>query len=340
MKTNPIKENTSNTTGSAAAVTTSSNPSTTTIGKEKPKPTVNVKRADLPNVIKNLKDTDTQVNVIDETQDATEAPKRLVYVSEVKDSVSGKISQPFTIGGKKYQMVRALSPDNEKVMGVYSFDDTDELGENLIYDVKDFENIAKKAVDEEEAQAKVIAEPAPEAKAEEPAETEEAESAEERMNPSFAGFKHFIVNKKTGKARKFKSIEELAKATMGEGEAYMGLKSFKKFVDEALFGAGKKASISEEDIATAGEDDIEMSVMAEKLMTQIKTKIPTSIIASIKTPVAQREVIAAFAKMIGVPRNGLSTLIAGLKDMSKTNVPVSESTGRKTIMTLKVKNLK
>jgi hypothetical protein len=39
-------------------------------------------------------------------------------------------------------------------------------------------------------------------------------------------------------------------------------------------------------------------------MDEIKRRIPSNIIDTIKTPVARREVIAAFAEMIGVPRTG------------------------------------
>ena len=41
------------------------------------------------------------------------------YLSNVKDSNTGEISKPFTIGTKKYQMVRGLTPSKEVVMGVY-----------------------------------------------------------------------------------------------------------------------------------------------------------------------------------------------------------------------------
>jgi len=79
--------------------------------------------------------------------------------------------------------------------------------------------------------------------------------------------------------------------------------------------------------------------------------------------VAQREVIAAFAEMIGVPRNGLSKLIAGLKDLAinnkagtasnpaktaQTPQPATQGTqatgaiqeGKKIIQTIKVKDIK
>ena len=63
-----------------------------------------------------------------------------------------------------------------------------------------------------------------------------------------------------------------------------------------------------------------MSVKAKKLMNLIEKRVPAGIFKTIRTPVAQRQVIAAFAEMIGVPRAGLSNLIAGLKDLAHNNM--------------------
>lgn len=295
-------------------------------------PTVYAKKADLKKTMDNLKGVEADVIVLE-------------YLSEVMDSENGKISQPFTIGDKKYQMVRAVTPNKEKVMGVYSFNEVNEDGSNKIYSVEAFEkNIAKKAIME----TGVVEPEGPEAVTLNP--------IEEKENPSFAGYKHFIVNPKTGKSKKFKSIEELAKAQMGEGEKYMGIREFKKFVDESLFGAGKRQPMTEVDDVSGDESDDEMNVKAKKLMLMISKRIPETVIKTIKTPIAQREVIAAFAEMIGVPRNGLSKLITGLKDIAKTGTnkpdpiekgtepapastqqPVAES---KIIKTIKVKDIK
>jgi hypothetical protein len=242
---------------------------------------------------------------------------RLEYLSEVMDSESGEMSKPFTIAGKNYQMVRAITPNKEKVMGVYCMDEMNEDGTNKIYDVKEFEDkIANKHLKKENTM-----------------ETE-------KTSPNFEGYKHFIVNQKTGKSRKFKSIEELAKAQMGEGEKYMGVKEFKKFVDEALFGTGKKSIVREEDADMTGNDE-GMQMKAKKLIMLIQKKIPSQTIEQIKkNKIAQKEVVAAFAEMIGVPRNGLSQLIAGIKDLAKADgqqqaqAPVTES------RIIKVKDIK
>jgi hypothetical protein len=288
---------------------------------------VSLKKPKVQKAISDLEKDKVSIQVVEES---------LEYLSEVKDTESGKISQPFTIGDKKYQMVRAVTPTKEKVMGVYSFNDLNENGSNKIYSVEDFEkNIAKKAIME----TGVVEPEGPEAVTLNP--------MEEKETPSFAGYKHFIVNPKTGKAKKFKSIEELAKAQMGEGEKYMGIREFKKFVDESLFGAGKRQSMTEVDDVSGGESDEEMNIKAKKLMDMISKRIPEAVIKTIKTPIAQREVIAAFAEMIGVPRNGLSKLITGLKDIAKTGTnnqapantqqPVSEN---RIIKTIKVKDIK
>lgn len=285
-----------------------------------------------------------------ETQDLSSKPKKYQYISDIVDE-NGELSKPFTINGKNYQMVRALNPKNEKVLGVYSLDEIDEDGNNVIHDVDEFE----KTIDDNQMQTETgVQEPErPEANTLNP-EGPVAETSDEAKpeHPSFAGHKHFIVNKKTGKARKFKDISELAKAQMTPDEQYMGIKDFKKYVDETLFGAGRKQNLDEVQ-PTGQESDEEVNVKAKRLMDMIKKKIPQGIVDTIVTPVAQREVIAAFAEMIGVPRNGLSKLIAGLKDLAlakqtptaqPTTTPTTQATGavqesRKIIQTIKVKDL-
>jgi hypothetical protein len=135
------------------------------------------------------------------------------------------------------------------------------------------------------------------------------------------------VNKETNEVRKFKTIEEMLSGNKLDEEEYMGVSKFKKHTNERLFGTGKKKLESINEISPTGEEsDEEMNIKAKKLMDLIIKRIPKNIIDTIKTPVAKREVIAAFAEMIGVPRNGLSGLISGLKDMSKQpEQPVTES---------------
>lgn len=222
----------------------------------------------------------------------------LTYLSNVVDSKTGKVSQPFVINNKKYQMVRALNNNNEKTLGVYCFDETNENGDNIIYSSDYFEeNIAKPIKEKLESQTV---------------------NKTDDYTLGLSEYKHYIVNNKSGKFRKFKTIEELARATMSEDEKYMGIKEFKKFFEGKVFGY-KKNIVSE--ISPNGEEtEEEMSIKAKKLMNLIQKRIPTNIIDTIKTPIAQREVIAAFAEMIGVPRNGLSSLLSTIKDVSKNEI--------------------
>jgi hypothetical protein len=257
-------------------------------------------------------------NVIQPQDKAT-----IKYLSNVKDHESGQIAQPFNIADKKYQMVRGITPEKNIVLGVYCFDDMDDEGNNMIYHVDEFENkIAKPMLEMEKLTT----------------ESEVKTSEPESLN--LGEYKHFIVNEKTGKFKKFKTIPELASTTMLEDERYMGLQEFKKFFENRVFGAPKRKELSEVGM-TGQETDDEMTIKAQKLMALIQKRIPATIIESIKTnKVAQREVIAAFAEMIGVPRNGLSGLVQGIKDLAKTGglqQPVSE---QRVVKTIKKKDIK
>ena len=373
------------------------------------------------------------------------------YLSNVKDE-NGQISKPFTIGTKKYQMVRGTNSTNEVVLGVYCHD-VNESGENIIHSVDYFEeNIAKKAIQEYEdfgdeegpqpgdseyhnpkqgkrkeysnfndidwqilydtlvangeylenkqngiggingnpnyggfndsdltdsheglltkgdlekleyndligeyghmpyigvetyrdygsfkAAAQAIwgtdidTQPQSRRNSEEPY-LRGREDVQETDSLNLSKFKHYIVNEKSGKFRKYQNISELASAVMGEGEKYMGIKEFKRYFEGKVFGGNKKNMLEDDTQGgiTGIEDDEEMNLKAKKLMMLIQKRIPSNIINTIKTPVAKREVIAAFAEIIGVPRPSLAVLISGLKDLSKapqqpTQAPVTET---------------
>jgi hypothetical protein len=267
-----------------------------------------MKNSQVSQAVQSANQKNVDIEIVDEGEKET---KKLRYLSEILDEVTGDVSKPFTISGKNYQMVRALTPDRQKVMAVCSLDDVDEMGKNVIYDLQEFEEkIAKKSLGEgmphHDDEDKTDVHP-----------SGSSDWSKKDNVPSFEGFKHFIVNKKTGKARKFKSIEELAKAQMNEDEKYMSVKEFRKYVDETLFGSVKKNVVNEVGL-TGSETDEDMNIKAQKLIKMINKRIPVAIIDQIKTnKIAQREVIAAFAELIGVPRNGLSSLISGLKDISK-----------------------
>jgi hypothetical protein len=119
----------------------------------------------------------------------------------------------------------------------------------------------------------------------------------------------------------------------------MGVKEFKKFVDEALFGSNKRGIMREEDVVPAegGEDGEKLQVMAQKMMTKIQEKIPSTVFDQIrKNQKAQAQVISAFAELIGVPKNKLATVISSIKQTAqqKQESPVAES------RIIKVKDIK
>lgn len=357
---NNIKEDMSYTSSSSSSMPTSTSTSTSSSSANKNGTTINLKKKDLsdPTVQSNIsKMKGAQVNVLDE-EAGDGIPSQLVYLSDVKDAKTGEISKPFTINGKLYQMVRARTPDKKEVMGVYEYDEAG--GNEIVHDMKHFEeNIAKGAANPEQLpQENPEESPMPVTQdAGHPMEEKAQPKPEVKgEKPSFAGFKFFIVNRKNGKSRKFKNVSELARTSMTEDEEYMGLKDFKKYVDEVLFG-GRKGVMKED---TPVDPTIVAS--AQKLMTLIQQKIPGEVIKNIQSnTVAQREVILAFAKMIGVPSNETNKITLGIKALETTSnnapsvtsqdatisttvapaAPVTEGTGsRKVIKTIKIKELK
>ena len=323
---------------------------------------VNIPKKDLndPKVQQGLgKMKGVNVNVVEE-ENVTKGntPTKLSYLSEIMDE-NNEPSKPFNIKGKNYQMVRAITPDKQKVTGVYSLDELDEMGEGKIYDINEFEEtIARKAIEEEgvvepegpeaatlypegwkELDGMFIGPNSPAVKAKtkeenliaEPADEVNPQSkADEMGGPNFAGFKHYIVNRKTGKARKFKNISELAKANMSGDEEYMGIKDFKKFVDETLFGSTKKQNIGEDDapqqVPPVPQAPPVLSANVEKLIDLIKTKIPSDVIPNIQqNPQAQEQVIIAFATEIGVPANRLNNIINGIRGLAKEVKPTTSA---------------
>lgn len=193
------------------------------------KTNITVSKEDLPDTLEKVKgkenvnimvtDAINEVDAVIEPKD----PETIKYLSNVIDSRTGDISKPFNISGKQYQMVRGVTPNQEVVMGVYCHDDYDDSGDNKIYPVQYFEeNIAKPAKDLIEGEL---------------IKQEEKQTGSDSLNLN--EFKHFIVNE-NGKIRKFRTVEELAKANMKENEKYMGLSEFKKYVYERLFGQKPK----------------------------------------------------------------------------------------------------
>ena len=238
------------------------------------------------------------------------------YLSNILDD-NGEPSPTFSISDKRYQLVNGLDSEDQKVMAVFCLDDLNENGDNLIHSVDYFD--------------KTIATPMKEKLEMESAHMQGSNiqstpDIQEVKNDSYEDCKHFLVNRKTNEVRKFKSIKEMLTTNKLDEEDYMGVSEFKKHMNEKLFGSKKRKVETLNEITPNGEEtDEEMNLKAKKLMELIAKRIPSNVIDTIATPVAKREVIAAFAELIGVPRNGLSSLINGLKVLAKEPVPVSES---------------
>lgn len=220
------------------------------------------------------------------------------YLSNVRDPETNEVSKPFTIADKNYQLIRGIDASNEVVNAVMCIDD------NMIHTYEDFErDIALPMKERLEMQG---------------ANIQSSPDVQESSDDTYEGYKHYLVNKQTNEVRKFKSIEEMISSNKLDEEEYMNVGRFKKHMNERLFGSSKKKVESLNEVTPTGkETDEEMNIKAEKLMAMIAKRIPQNIIKTITTPIAQREVIAAFAELIGVPRNGLNKLIAGLKDLAK-----------------------
>ena len=324
MKTNKINEMVPGDNTSTSTTTTSTPLPTSSTQKDA---TINVKKKDItsdPNLIKSLsKSGKVNINVIEEDEmlepEAVITPQddaTIKYLSNVRDKKTGEISQPFTIADKSYQMVRGIKPSKEIVMAVFCHDELNESGENVIHPIEHFEKTIVQPIMEKEA---MMQQEAMFGNDIEEKVKPKVESKKEQESLNLSEFKHYLVNEKSGKFRKFKNIVELAAAVMDKEEKYMPIKEFRKFFENRVFGGKKETEMNLMEVAPTGEEsDEEMNAKAKKLMVMIGKRIPSNVIETIKTPVAKREVIAAFAELIGVPRQGLPNLINGLKDLAKT----------------------
>ncbi len=307
-----------------------------------------------------LKPTD-DVNVVDKAEEKTSVSSYptssvmeeistptntgIKYLSNVKDPNSGEISKPFTIGEKNYQMVRGISPEKEIILGVYCHDDLNESGENIIHPVDYFEeNIAKpfklkedgfnyadaeiehsnRQEYEKAREKEVPTKPVPELMQKK--ETVSSQPKTENNSLKLGEFKHFIINNQNGKVRKFKKLEELAKANMGDNETYMNLSQFKKHVDETLFG--KKAKIAEDDVVPIKPD---VQVAIDQMVQKVKPYIN-----KINEPIEKIQFIVKLTNMIQLETSKYPLLMSELKKASDssfggTNAPNNPSTTQQTI---------
>lgn len=276
--------------------------------------TVNIKKSDLgdssvTNNIAKLGDN-VNVNVVDESIDGLgDVNEKIKYVSNVKDLKTGEISKPFTVSGKKYQLVRGSKKDKTIINGVYCFDEIDENNENLIYSVEDFES--------------KIANPM--------RELDEINSNKNEHNNisdftnhinlnDLDGFKHFIVSKDSGEVKfKFKSIKEMMDSNpkLTDNEVYMGHRTLRKY----RLGNYLKKDVSEDIEGSIDNDKLKSDV--KRLSSLIKDKFSVAL-SKLDKPIEQVQFLQAMANEIGVPLNKLNTLMSSFKTIAKSE-PVSEN---------------
>ena len=293
------------------------------------------------------------------------------YLSNVKDAKTGKVSKPFNINGKNYQMIRGEKPSKEIVMAVFCHDDLNESGENIIHSVEYFdENIAKPIKDgydyaaaEREYHDKEelsLIEPTTVKEFDYAGQEREFADKEAFMDylnlTDLVGFKHFFVNIKTGElTAKFKNTKDMIKSgvKLGPNEDYMDVKGLKRFRFGDYFkGDVNEAPVNPED---AGTDVPKLQSDVKKLANLIKNKFSVYL-SKLDKPIEQAQFLTAMATEIGVPLNKLSTIITSYKDIAQDggldktttaeskvltkNELIKETIGKRVIKTVKIKNIK
>jgi hypothetical protein len=267
------------------------------------------------------------------------------YLSNVKDSNTNEVSKPFTIGEKKYQMVRGMTPEKNIVVGVYCFDDVDDNGENIIHPMDYFEeNIANPMKETMGMQGQDIQAVNDDYDyAADEIEYHDKKSFIDSLNlrdidPSY---KHFFVNIKTGEiSAMFKNMKEMIKSgvKLGPDEDYMDVKALKRFRVGNYFNEGLNEETSEDDNTKTSK----LKTDVKKLAGLIKNKF-SGYLSKLDKPIEQAEFLTTMAKDI----NKLSSLINSYKDMAKdetsenkvlTKKALEESLRSKRI--IKVKDIK
>lgn len=311
-------------------------------------PETTQKLAQLQKTNKNLaiklsKDNNTGQSISDlfETDGIIEPQDQatIKYLSNVKDVNTGKVSQPFTIADKNYQMVRGVYPDGNVDMAVYCLDDMDDLGNNIIYSVDEFEQ--KVALPMKER-------------------LEMENTKIESKDETYEGYKHFFVNKKTNEVKKFKTIDEMLSCGKMKDEEYMSTPRFKKYKLETLFGKRNRLNelgMDQADLqptqgsqnnqgAGLADDEDKLSGKAKLLIQKIDSiTAVANAMDSVRdegSDKAKAIVLSALAERIGVPQNKISTIVNTIKNIAKTQTPVKEGLKEKknVIKTIKVKDIK
>lgn len=231
------------------------------------------------------------------------------YLSDVKDSKSGEISKPFTIGDKKYQMVRGITPKKEVVMGVYCYDDLNEKGENIIHPVDYFEKTIAKPFHEQQSKLQE----------EKPQETNNEEIIDHLNLKNLDGYKHFFIDKKTGEIKaKFKTTKEMVKSgvKLGDDDDYVNINQLKKIRFSKYLSNDISEDVPSNEVNNTNIPKLQADV--KKLVDLIKNKF-ANFLAKLDKPIEQAQFLTTMATEIGVPINKLSSIISTYKDIAQTN---------------------
>jgi CRISPR/Cas system CMR-associated protein Cmr5 small subunit len=283
------------------------------------------------------------------------------YLSNVKDANTGEVSKPFTIGDKKYQMIRGVHPTGEVGLAVFCHDDMDDNGENLIHAMEYFEENIAKPMKEQMGMVGQDIQVVPKVKesgfdyADAEREYHDKEAFMDYLNLSDIEqiYRLFFVNIKNGNVvAKFKNTKDMVKSgiKLGPDEDYMDIKTLKRF----RFGDYFKGDVNEVD-DTAQDDGTNIPKLqadVKKLGTLIKNKFSVYL-SKLDKPIEQAQFLTAMANEIGVPLNKLSTIISSYKDIAAqdkemttekkviTKGQLEESLKpKKTIKVVKVKDIK
>jgi hypothetical protein len=230
------------------------------------------------------------------------------YLSNVEDANTGEISQPFKIGDKSFQIVMGITPSKQEVMAVYCHDDKDDNGENILHPVEYFEeNVVNPYLKEMKQFGDNI------------------EVNEEASSLNLSEYNHFYVNEKTLNVRKFKTIQEVAKANMNEGETYMDRKQFKTFFENKVFGPrrrrmAKNEPLQNDELVDEGISSFwktklrpEVNMVIKQMVSKVKPYID-----KLDTPVEKIQYIATLAKMLNLDANSITKLVTALKNLQSS----------------------
>jgi len=302
------------------------------------KTNINVKSKDLPRVANDLKKLgdEVNVNVVEEENDVLEpesviSPKdsaTIKYLSNVKDVNTGKVSQPFTIGTQKYQMVRGLDTTNQIVMAVFSHDETDNNGENIIYPVDVFEESIVRPMMEKEISNKQPVEENGFDYATAEREYFDREDLINYLNLSdLEGYKHFFVNINTGKVvGKFKNYKEMMRSglKLGPEEDYMGVRQLKAFRAGEYFKEGFERK---SDSGLDEEINIDKLKGDVKILVDKMTNMFGKYFAKLDTTMEQSVFLTKMGQLINVPIEKLPQIISSYKDLAKDDPSEAPLTG-------------